>query len=83
MNEDEASVFSSLLHPDDIYDENGTYWADLPLRQRIKFVRKVDAEETKTEIEWIISMFKQNPLSLISYYFKNMVLPGAGLGLEG
>lgn len=28
-------------------------------------------------------MFKKNPLSPLSYYFKNMVLPGAGLGLEG
>ena len=34
MSEKEESVFHSLLHPDDIYNEQGTYWADLPAAQR-------------------------------------------------
>lgn len=38
INPNEAGVLHNLLHPDDIYDENGTYWADLPMRQRLKFV---------------------------------------------
>jgi hypothetical protein len=28
-------------------------------------------------------MFKKDPLSPVSWYFKNAILPGAGLGLEG
>jgi hypothetical protein len=83
MSEKEESVFHALLHPDDIYTEQGTYWADLPAGQRLKFVNKVDGEETRKEVKSIMSMFKADPLSPISYYFKNMVLPGAGLGLEG
>lgn len=83
MSEKEESVFHALLHPDDIYNEQGTYWADLPAGQRIKFVNKVDGEEARKEVKSILSMFKEDPLSPVGYYFKNMVLPGAGLGLEG
>ena len=83
MNLNEASVFQSILCPDDIYDENGTYWADLPLKQRLKFIQKVDKQEAKTELNTIWTMFKEDPLSPVGYYLKNMVVPGAGLLLEG
>ncbi|KAF2270558.1 MFS phosphate transporter [Lojkania enalia] len=83
MSPNEATVFHALLHPEDIYDENGRYWADLPLGQRLKFVAKVDAQESKEETQSILSMFKQDPLSPFRFYLKNMVLPGAGLLLEG
>ena len=39
--------------------------------------------EAKRELSGIWEMTKADPLSPISYYFRNMVLPGAGLGLEG
>lgn len=83
MNEDEARVFQRLLKPDDSYDENGTYWADMPLMKRVKFVMRNDAIETKREASNVWAMFKKDPLSPVSFYFRNMVLPGAGLGLEG
>ena len=83
MSEKEGSVFHALLHPDDIYTEEGVYWADLPVGERIGFVRKVDSQEARKEGSLIWNMFKTDPLSPIGYYFKNMVLPGAGLGLEG
>lgn len=79
----ERAIFQYLTHPDDCYTEDGTYWADLPLRQRIAFVAKTEAEEAKVEFNFISEMFKKNPLSPLSYYFRNAVLPGAGLGLEG
>lgn len=83
MSENEASVFHSILHPEDIYDENGTYWADMPVGKRIGFINKVNNDEAKRELKEIGSMIKKDPLSPIAWYFKNMVLPGAGLGLEG
>ncbi|KAF2739216.1 MFS general substrate transporter [Polyplosphaeria fusca] len=83
MSENEATVFHSLLHPDDIYDHDGTYWADLPLGRRFKFVSNVDAQEAKKEVRSIWSMTKEDPLSPVGFYLKNMVLPGAGLLLEG
>ncbi|KAF1959075.1 major facilitator superfamily protein [Byssothecium circinans] len=83
MSEKEENVFHSLLHPDDIFTEDGTYWADLPLRARVSFVTKVDGEEARKEASSTWTMFKNDPLSPVAYYFKNMVLPGAGLGLEG
>ncbi|GAM90483.1 hypothetical protein ANO11243_085270 [Dothideomycetidae sp. 11243] len=83
MSANETSVFQSLLKPDDSYDSNGVYWADLPLMKRIKFVTSVDAQETKKELTFIGRMIKKDPLSPIGYYFRNMVIPGAGLGLEG
>ena len=83
MTENERSIFSYLIRPDDSYDENGVYWADMPMAKRIKFVTSYDAKEAGRELASIGSMMKQDPLSPVGYYFKNMVLPGAGLGLEG
>ncbi|KAJ4372296.1 hypothetical protein N0V83_004070 [Neocucurbitaria cava] len=83
MSENEASVFHALLHPDDMYDANGTYWADLPFGQRVKFVRNVDAQEYKAEAKFFWDMFKKDPLAPIGHYFRTCVIPGAGLGLEG
>lgn len=83
MTQNERQIFSYLLRPDDIYNEEGVYWADLPLGQQIKFVTSYDAKETKREASNVWAMFKNDPLSPLAYYFRNMVLPGAGLGLEG
>ncbi|KAF2750607.1 putative MFS phosphate transporter [Sporormia fimetaria CBS 119925] len=83
MTENESDVFEQLLKPTDIYDKDGTYWADLPLADRIKFVGRVDVEEIRTEASSFWSMFRKNPLSPVAWYFRNMVVPGAGLLLEG
>lgn len=83
MSENEVSVFHSLLHPEDLYDANGTYWADLPLAQRYKFITAVDMQEAKEEASFFWDMFKKDPLEPIRHYFRTCVIPGAGLGLEG
>lgn len=83
MSLNEAGVFQALLKPDDSYDENGVYWADMGIMQRAKFVTKVDSAEAKKELNSIWQMVKRDPLSPVSFYFRNMVIPGAGLGLEG
>jgi hypothetical protein len=83
MSENEQSIFHALLHPDDMYDANGTYWADMPLGQRVKFVAAVDAKETKEEASYFWQMFKNDPLEPMRHYFRTCVVPGAGLGLEG
>ena len=83
MDVHEKTAFDSLLHPADSYGPEGVYWADMPLLQRIRYVGSYDAQEAKRELGLIGSMMKADLLSPIGYYFKNMVLPGAGLGLEG
>lgn len=83
MNGNEESVFRSLLLPDDGYDETGTYWADMSFMRRLKFVNKVDSAEAKRELQAIGRMTKADPLSPVSFYFRNMVIPGMGLLLEG
>lgn len=83
MNKNESDVFRSLLLPDDSYDESGTYWADMPIWRRIKFVNRVDSQEAKNELKSIGRMIKKDPLSPVGYYMRNMVIPGAGLLLEG
>lgn len=83
MSDNEASVFRSLLLPDDSYDENGTYWADMPIGQRISFINKVNNDEAKKELKTIGKMIKADPLSPVHFYFRNMVIPGMGLLLEG
>ena len=83
MSNNEKEIFNHLLLPNDIYDNSGTYWADMSIFRRAKFVNKVDNEEAKKELTTIGRMIKRDPLSPVSYYMKNMVLPGAGLLLEG
>ncbi|EXJ78048.1 hypothetical protein A1O3_09209 [Capronia epimyces CBS 606.96] len=83
MTHSEKEVFKQILKPDDSYDENGVYWADLPFFKRAKFVTKVNNEETRREFRAFWDMFKNDPLAPVGFYFRNMVLPGAGLGLEG
>ena len=83
MDIHEKGAFDQLIRPDDSYTPEGIYWADLPYLQQTKFVASYDNKETKRELAGIWDMIKKDPLSPISYYFKNMVLPGAGLGLEG
>jgi hypothetical protein len=83
MNLMEESVFNSILKPDDMFDSTGTYWADLPLRQRVGFVNGVNNTEAKRELSSIWQMMKLDPLRPVGVYFRDMVIPGAGLGLEG
>ncbi|KAL9116648.1 MAG: hypothetical protein Q9187_006827, partial [Circinaria calcarea] len=83
ITKNERAIFDYLIRPDDSYDEHGVYWADMPFAKRAKFVGRYDAKETKKELSSIGRMMKADPLSPVAYYFRNMVLPGAGLGLEG
>ncbi|KAL8933184.1 MAG: hypothetical protein Q9216_006483, partial [Gyalolechia sp. 2 TL-2023] len=83
MTQNEKQIFDYLLKPDDSYNEAGVYWGDMPLAQQVKYVMKGDSKESKRELSNIWAMFKKDPFSPFAYYFKNMVLPGAGLGLEG
>ncbi|ROT39830.1 MFS general substrate transporter [Sodiomyces alkalinus F11] len=79
----ERRIFAHITRPDDSYTANGAYWADLPLRERVPFVAKVDREEAAKELRVTGRMMKQDPLSPLTWYFRHAVLPGAGLGLEG
>lgn len=81
--ESEKAIFAYLLRPDDSYTPEGLYWADLPLAKRVAFNARVDHEEAVKELSSLGRMIKQDPLSPIGWYFRNAVLPGAGLGLEG
>ena len=83
MKGDEASVFRELLLPDDSYDENGTYWADMSIPKRIAFVNKVNNAEAASELRTIGRMIKADPLSPVMFYLRNMIIPGMGLLLEG
>ena len=83
MTAKEQSVLNSIIYPSDIYTEDGVYWADLPIGQRIAFVNKVNNAEARKELIAIGRTIKADPLAPVGYYLKNMVLPGAGLLLEG
>lgn len=83
MSDAESSVFRSLLLPDDSYDDKGTYWADMPFGKKISFINKVNNEESLKELKSIGRMMKADPLSPVHFYFRNMVIPGMGLLLEG
>ena len=83
MTENEKQIFDYLIKPDDSYDTSGVYWADMPIMKRIGFVTKYDGQESRRELGNIWEMAKRDPLEPFRYYMRNMVIPGAGLGLEG
>ncbi|KAJ0311923.1 hypothetical protein COL5a_005473 [Colletotrichum fioriniae] len=79
----EREIFGHVTRPDDSYTTDGVYWADLPWWKRVNFVNKVDRDEAAKELRATGEMMKKDPLSPLTWYFRNAVLPGAGLGLEG
>lgn len=83
MNENERAIFNHLILPEDSYNTEGVYWADMGLGKRIGFTSKVDSAETARELKTIGRMIRADPLSPVSWYAKNCILPGAGLLLEG
>ena len=83
MNENERQIFDYLIKPDDSYTAEGVYWADLPLMKQVAFVTAYDGKEAARELGNIWQMFRRDPLEPFRYYIRNMVIPGAGLGLEG
>ena len=83
MDGHEKGAFDKLIHPDDSYTSEGVYWADLPYFRRAAFVNSYDGKELRRELSSVWDTIKADPLAPVAYYFKNMVLPGAGLGLEG
>ena len=83
MTENERQIFDYLIKPDDSYDTHGVYWADMPLMKRVKFITSYDGKEARRELSNTWAMAKFDPLEPVRYYFRNMVIPGAGLGLEG
>ncbi|KAF7560984.1 hypothetical protein G7046_g3163 [Stylonectria norvegica] len=82
-DEAERRIFSHVTRPEDSYNSEGVYWADLPFMKRWNFVSKVDREAAAEELRSAGAMIKKDPLSPLSWYFKHAVIPGAGLGLEG
>jgi hypothetical protein len=82
-DQDARAIFKPLLHPDDSYTPDGTYWADLPLPQLIAFVTKVDRTEAARELGLISKAIRKNPFSPLAWYFRNSVAPGLGIGLKG
>lgn len=83
MNMNEREIFNHLILPDDSYNSEGQYWADMGIFKRMSFVNSVNNKEAAKELSTIGRMIKADPLSPVSFYMKNMVLPGAGLLLEG
>jgi hypothetical protein len=81
--EHEKRIFRHLLQPDDSYTPEGVYWADLPWGKRFAFSSSVKGSDSQADGKGLWAMIKEDPLSPVSWYFRNAVLPGAGLGLEG
>ncbi|RAL61672.1 hypothetical protein DID88_002740 [Monilinia fructigena] len=79
----DEEIFNDFLYPDDIFTEDHVYWADLKLKDKISFITRTEGADAKEELKSIWAMMKVDPLSPVSWYFSNAVLPGAGLGLEG
>lgn len=80
---EERRIFSHITRPEDTYTPDGTYWADLPWMQRLKFTMNVDKLAARQELRSLGNMIKKDPLSPLGWYFHHSVIPGAGLGLEG
>ena len=83
MNQNERDIFNHILLPDDSYNAEGQYWADMGIAKRFKFANKVDSAEARKELSQIGRMVKADPLSPVGWYFRNAVIPGAGLLMEG
>jgi len=75
-----------LLH-DDLFPQDAyageTYWADLPLRQRITWVNRQSDAEARRELIAMGAEFKADPLQPFRDYWYRYVITGMGLFVEG
>ncbi|WFD38645.1 uncharacterized protein MJAP1_001606 [Malassezia japonica] len=83
MSPEAERAFHDILYPSDIYTSNGTYWADLPLSERISFCSRQSNAEARRELGVIGRMFKKDPFSPIAAYFGTYVQNGMGMFVEG
>lgn len=82
MPSEAESAFNDILFPPDSY-YHGTYWADLPMGERMKFVNRQTGQILKDELIAVGRMFKRDPFSPISAYFSTYVVNGMGMFVEG
>lgn len=78
MPSEAESAFNDILFPPDSY-YHGTYWADLPMGERMKFVNRQTGQILKDELIAVGRMFKRDPFSPISAYFSTYVVNGMGV----
>lgn len=70
------------LFPQDSYA--GTiYWADLPFRERVRWVNQKSNGEASRELKELGAAFKKDPLQPVRDYFSKYVIVGMGLFVEG
>lgn len=75
-------AFNKVLFPPDSYTEDGVYWADLPLGQRINFAVGQYHREAMRELGIIGRMFKRDPMSPFAAY-SHYIINGLGMFVEG
>jgi len=76
------NLLSGELFPPDMYSGT-TYWADLPFRERVKWVNAQSDAEAYREFWLLMSEFKKDPLQPIRDYFGTYVITGMGMFVEG
>src|SRR5271154_1299121 len=80
--DDPHELLKDDLFPPDSYC--GTvYWADLPFRERVKWVNEQSNAEALRELKLLGASFKKDPLQPIRDYFSKYVIVGMGLFVEG
>ena len=76
------SLLYDTLYPNDAY-RGTTYWANLPARERNKFVNEQANIEARRELGVIWSMLKEYLQSPAAAYMGNFVVTGVGFFTEG
>ena len=78
----DEDLLKDELFPADMYSGT-TYWADLPLGERIRWVNSQSDAEAHREFWLLMSEFKKDPLQPIRDYFGHYVITGMGMFVEG
>jgi DNA modification methylase len=75
-------LLHETLYPDDAYVDR-VYWADLPTKEKSRWVNKQQNEEIAREFRLVWDIFKKDPLKPWFLYFRNYVITGLGFFVEG
>lgn len=79
----DPSLLNEALFPPDSYTSDGVYWADLPRKERTRFIMNQNNAEAKKEAKWVWNMFKHDPMEPFRVYWNTYALVGMGLFVEG
>lgn len=76
-DEELDKAIHQTICPLDSFTADGVYWADLPFKKRMQWIKQQSDSEASREAKEIWSTFREDPLEPLRQYYRHYVVNGA------